>query len=741
MLALVGDLSGPSLWRVLWPITALEKLEYPCGWDFKDAAGIGAVAAAFDGLVLPRLSWAPSERHLAERWFGMLRRAGKLCVFDADDDLFSPELDRRSVILGWADGKSADELEAERQMRIWAVQQCDGVTVSTRRLATLVRTLTDRPVVVVPNAIDLPWFRRVLRAAPGRSGASGAVTVGWAGGKRPDDDLLPMAEAWGRVAARFPEVRFVVGGYLPPVITERVPADRLTVIPWLPLERYPQGLVGIDVACAAVADTPFNRCKCVEYSMRITTNRGVVPAGSITPGMRVWRDGWRAVIAVSHEVPRPGVQITTRRGYRLRLTPEHRMMVDGEWKRAADIRPGDCMLMEPEHTPVCRPARVNWPADSRMSRAGRGGGATFDPKAFLDASDGPKLDITPRWGRFLGAWAGDGSCGQSTVAQISCDGQDQDWIDLLTDDLRAFGLNPTTEQLTTFNGTVLRRRGIRVASAHLLRVLESIGVARPRDNGTPIRVTCVPEVIWRSPQDVIREFLAGYFEADGTLSDTSVTAVSKDEQLLRDVQRLLLLFGITCVLRSRIGRAQNGFTGTYWMLVLRRAEADVFAREIGFRSARKRARLDAMVGKTHSNAYRPIAWECEVDEVVPCMVTPIDLQVEGETFVLAGFVSHNSTIKAVESAVAGACVVATPTVYGALVEHGLTGYLAETVDEWEAALVDLVERPAARSIMARRLLRVVERQHTLAGNLHRWPKAWQRIADDAGARRGRLVAV
>jgi glycosyltransferase involved in cell wall biosynthesis len=258
MLALVGDMSGPSLWRVLWPITALEKRQYPCGWDMKDAVGLGSIAPLFDGVLVPRLSWPPTERPLAERWFAMLRRAGKLTVYDVDDDLFSPEIDRRSMLLGWADGKTAATLEAERRMRIWALQQCDGVTVSTRRLATLVRTLTDRPVVVVPNAIDLPWFRSCLRAQ--RRQLDG-ITIGWAGGKRPDEDVAMMAEAWGRVAARLPAVRFVVGGYVPPVIRAHVPADRLVVIPWLPLERYPQGLADVDIACCAVADTPFNRCK------------------------------------------------------------------------------------------------------------------------------------------------------------------------------------------------------------------------------------------------------------------------------------------------------------------------------------------------------------------------------------------------------------------------------------------------------------------------------------------------
>lgn len=257
-LAIVGDMSGPTLWRVLWPFTALEQRGYRCGWDFKDARGVGEIAPAFDVVVMPRLAWGPGQRQLADRWFSALHRAGKTVIYDADDDLFHEEIDRRAAAFGWAPGGGDDEAAALRAERVWALQQCDGATVSTPRLATVVRELTDRPVIIVPNAIDVPWFRSVIRAQ-GRQ--IRATTIGWAGGQRPDDDVAPMAEAWGRVAHRCPDVVFIVGGYVPPIIREHVPADRLVIIPWLPLERYPAGLADVDVACCSVADTPFNRCK------------------------------------------------------------------------------------------------------------------------------------------------------------------------------------------------------------------------------------------------------------------------------------------------------------------------------------------------------------------------------------------------------------------------------------------------------------------------------------------------
>lgn len=268
MLALVGrERTGPDLWRVLQPITALEHAGYMAGWDYKDNALIGQIAPLYDGYMLPRISWPSAQRRMAEGWFASIRRAGKLTVYDADDDVFTAAETQRRVELGWAEGKTPAQLEAERFERIWAMQQCDGVTVSTQRLATIVRSFTSKPVVVVPNAIDLPWFRGVVQATtrqvPG-------LTVGWAGGRRHDRDVEMMAEAWGRIARRYPDVTFVVQGHQPEVIAQLVPSERIVSLPWMSLETYPAGLAQIDIGCCAVADTPFNRpksnIKAMEYA-------------------------------------------------------------------------------------------------------------------------------------------------------------------------------------------------------------------------------------------------------------------------------------------------------------------------------------------------------------------------------------------------------------------------------------------------------------------------------------------
>jgi len=56
-------------------------------------------------------------------------------------------------------------------------------------------------------------------------------------------------------------VRFVVQGFLPEVLVDAVPAERLEQIPWLSLAEYPRAMRNVDIACCSVANNHFNRCK------------------------------------------------------------------------------------------------------------------------------------------------------------------------------------------------------------------------------------------------------------------------------------------------------------------------------------------------------------------------------------------------------------------------------------------------------------------------------------------------
>jgi glycosyltransferase involved in cell wall biosynthesis len=253
---LTGGKTGCEYWRVWAPVGALQRQGYPVtALPQTHPQGLDAAMQA-QAVVLARLSWQAADYPAAVQWVQLLHRLGAAVLYETDDDLWSESfLVQGRIMERW---KTEAQLDADRAARLAALRLCDGVTVPTPRLATVVRTLTDAPVQVVPNAID--WERWRTLCARGQRVADGPV-IGWAGGKRADADLVPMAEAWGRIARRYPAVTFALVGYHSPAVQAAVPAAQLRLVPWVPLDLYPMAYHGWTIGCAPLADTPFNRCK------------------------------------------------------------------------------------------------------------------------------------------------------------------------------------------------------------------------------------------------------------------------------------------------------------------------------------------------------------------------------------------------------------------------------------------------------------------------------------------------
>ena len=293
VLQLVGDESGCALWRVWQPTRFLRLHGYPCDWAFvKDPWLIDVPFEGYDAIVLCRLAWHRASWYEGSKWLANMKRRGQKVFFECDDDLFSPFMVDQQLRRPDKE-KTEGELEADREACAWVLQHCDGVTVSTQYLASTVRRYTPAPVEVVPNAIDAGWFRgvqaRACRADP-------RVTIGWAGGGRPDGDLAQMAEAWGRIARRYPDVVFAVFGYHPEVIRRAVPEDRLRLVPWLYPDDYPMGLVGIDIGCCPLEDRPFNRSKTAIKAFEFALSGACVVASPTVYG-KVIDDGGNGFLA------------------------------------------------------------------------------------------------------------------------------------------------------------------------------------------------------------------------------------------------------------------------------------------------------------------------------------------------------------------------------------------------------------------------------------------------------------
>jgi ribonucleoside-diphosphate reductase alpha chain len=159
----------------------------------------------------------------------------------------------------------------------------------------------------------------------------------------------------------------------------------------------------------------------------------------------------------------------------------------------------------------------------------------------------------------------------------------------------------------------------------------------------------VPEVVFRSKPRIIAAFLRGLFDADGTVdADSAIRLTSSSRELLRDVQQLLLLFGIYSVVYERRRKTaafryvtkdgiEKTYTGgeTYYELVIKNESRCRFMEKIGL-VPRKAARVSLKKCKRE----KPFAAVEKVEylgrEVVYDFGVP-----EYHRYIAEGIVSHN----------------------------------------------------------------------------------------------------
>lgn len=731
VLLLPADETGCGVYRMIYVARILAERGHdvrvaPPGHPDRLAAFLRAEPRKVQGkwtsververVVIPEADVVVFQRPLSRLYadaMGQLRAAGIKIIVELDDDFraVSPANGAyRAVHPGYSP-------EANWQHLDRSLRAAHLVTVSTESLA---RRYGHKGVerVVLPNYVPA-WYLDIPHdPGPARAGWAGAVNTHpfdlQATGGGIASALRRAREDRGPEAGRFTVVGPTTGVAAALGLSEQV----VDASDWVPTAQYPAELAKrLTVGVAPLEDTLFNRGKCLDASTRVATRRGHLLIEEIVEGDMVWSDGrWVAVEATERGATVRGVEMVTSSGRVLRLSLPHRLMVNGSWRQAGEVQAGDMVKLTRDAIAVGDQVRVPWPADSRMSRR-----TGADPMGFVTASDGPTVEITERWGRVLGLFAGDGCAYRSRVS-FSCDGQDADLIETLASDLVAMGFHPFTEAITTRDGKAVRRRSVTVASAHLVRFLRHLGVADERR-----RVVCVPDVIWRSPRPVAAAFLAGLFEADGTIEGSGMSMTTKNHEFALDVQRLLTAFGIESFVKERWTSATpGGILHRSYLVRLRRAGTDLFA-EIGFLSERKRARLAKVVMKPHSNAYRPQAWEDEVVSVGPCVIEPVDLQVAGSVFAASGFVSHNSWLKPLEYAALGIPSVMTPLPeYQALAEAGI-GQLATKSNQWQHHVAKLLTDDDYRTEEGARVRQVVADQFTLEAHAHRWWEAWTSV--------------
>jgi stage V sporulation protein R len=371
------------------------------------------------------------------------------------------------------------------------------------------------------------------------------------------------------------------------------------------------------------------------------------------------------VVYDRHVVPdHDTLTVRTRRGFVLTGSTNHRVMrSDGRWSRLDELQRGDvvriaagCGHWPAQEVPItwAPPERIGLDDVAREAgvsvwtvlrhRAGRQVRNAATITATLRAYDAPRnaavstsvrarapLRIPPTLSTdlaaFYGYLVGDGHISRvkRTLGLTTADREQALAFARLAEGL--FGASP---HLRTDGGRIR----VSISSQTLTDFLTDTGAGAPGlTHGPSARRKVVPEPVLRSPAPVVAAFLRAYFDCDGHACDKGVLLVTASEPLGRQVQLLLLNFGVLSRRRARRD-------GTFVVHVAGRSAAR-FAETVGFGLARKQRALERYVESRRW--WKPEPWDDEVVALERGRGEVYDISVaDTHRYAAGGFVNHNS---------------------------------------------------------------------------------------------------
>ncbi len=313
---------------------------------------------------------------------------------------------------------------------------------------------------------------------------------------------------------------------------------------------------------------------------------------------------------------KPVLRLMTREGYEVRLTADHRVMTSRGWVEAQHLQPGD-----------------------RVHILNRKGG--FGAAGSLEE------------GRILGWLVGDGTINAIRAVLSFFGTEKQELAPAFAQMVTSVVDTPGQQRFSPVGVIHIDKRDeARVASDRLRTWAAQYGI-------TPEKKHLVPPAVLSGSEAFQRGFLQALFTADGQVNDggekgCSVRLSSSHLTLLKDVQRMLLNFGIA----SRIyenrrpagyrsmpdgkGGAKEYFHQPQHDLAISKTNLIRFAEEIGFLTEAKQTKLANYLSRMRRGPYEE-SFLATVFAVEPDGVEPVfDLhQPDTHSFIANGLVVHN----------------------------------------------------------------------------------------------------
>ena len=350
---------------------------------------------------------------------------------------------------------------------------------------------------------------------------------------------------------------------------------------------------------------------CVDGDTMVSTVDGMIPIRELVP------DG-ESITKHFVQGVKPTFEVVTKLGYRLVCTDDHPIkLADGRFMSLNDglAVGGRVALAKPSL------GRIEQSVD-------------WSPVLFSRG----EIRIDADFAEFLGLFMGDGSFHSGDVS-IACDAQDHDVVEVAEAMFDRY-LGGSAARVTGCKKGCVE---IRKSSKGFIAPFLALGVIEQRAHGGHKRRVHVPPYIFRSPPHVAAAFLRGLIEADGFVArdGTSIKFFSKHGHVVRDVQLLLLAFGIESRVTRQVKRSR-GYEYVGWELALRADGVRKFAKEIGFISRRKQDRANLSLAKRATGSLSRFDWADEIVSIEPAGERDVyDITTATHEFTAGGIVVHN----------------------------------------------------------------------------------------------------
>ena len=328
--------------------------------------------------------------------------------------------------------------------------------------------------------------------------------------------------------------------------------------------------------------------KCVTGDTLIKTTEGLVPIKDLNPSVgepdtfvpftgsakAVIRNEIREIKNFYYGGVKPTVKVRTRRGYEIEGSQVHPLLVrsasgEEKWVKMYDLKEGDVLCLD-------RSVSVDEERPVKLTQISQG---HFNEKEYRVPQE---LDL--RFARLLGYVVSEGWFNHDHHFNVA---QSEDKNPEICRDIEECFATFSDYKPKYSNGTYS------ISSSYLIRFLEAQGLSKG-----VAKDKAVPECILKANSNHKAEFLRALFESEGHVSKDSIEISSASLTLLKQVQAMLLNFG---VLSTRRKKEVKGYDHTYWKLTITGSDTKLFLSQIGFISSRKVEALVSLASKVGRN--------------------------------------------------------------------------------------------------------------------------------------------